>query len=216
MLALIILAMLSPLVIKLKGKKKTTIFVFCTFLLWWILREMRCIPTLSVSKDWWWYGNLIGYLPAYFFGALVGLNYSDLIIQEKYNIKNSTFIGIIMMIVAMSLVLARKMINIVFLIYILEVVAIWLILNGKLFNKKPSKFLNSSFYIYAMHQPILIPIVNKIIVIALRNVTITGYQFVLVKLLGMTIIAIISYLVYLLVQRFCPKKIKFIFTGGRD
>ena len=66
-----------------------------------------------------------------------------------------------------------------------------------------------------MHQPILIPIISRITKLIIRNSTIMGYQFILIKLIGVLIIFTISWLVYIITKKILPQKLFFALSGGR-
>ena len=68
---------------------------------------------------------------------------------------------------------------------------------------------------YAMHQPILIPIVSRITKTIIKNSTILGYQFILIKILDIAIIFTILWLIFIILKKILKKRIFFALSGGR-
>lgn len=216
-LALLIFMLPSPLIIKFKNKKISSIIVLVLTLILIELREFGYISTFIKIDDWWWHGNMLGYIPAYAIGAYLGLNHSETITKEKYNTKMMTIIGMIMIITSILLIkYAKVYANSQFYLYIILTVGLWITLKSNIFRKKTPKFMACSFFMYAMHQPILIPIVSRTTKIVIKNSTILGYQFIIIKLTSVLIILIISWLTYILLKKLLPQKLFSILSGGRE
>ncbi len=215
-LALLILMLPAPLIVKLKNKKIPSIITLLSILTLIELREFGYINTLINIKDWWWHGNMLGYIPAYAIGAYIGLNHSEKIIQEKYNTKIVSIVGFITVIISILLLkYAKVYANSQFYIYILFTIGMWLTIKSDIFRKKVPKYMGCAFFMYAMHQPILIPIVSRITKTIIKNSTILGYQFILIKILDIAIIFTISWVIFIILKKILPKRIFFALSGGR-
>lgn len=216
-LALLIFIMPSPLIVKLKNKKKLSIIALLIILAIVELREFNYIGTIIRIDDWWWHGNMLGYIPAYAIGTFIGLNYSETIIQERYNTKIMSIIGMIIIVISIVLIKYLKIYaNSQFYIYIIFAIGLWIAVSSKVFVKRTPTFLSCSFFIYAMHQPILIPIVSKITKIIIGNTTIYGYQFIIIRLINVLIIFIISWIIHNVLKKYLPQKIYLALSGGRE
>ena len=215
MLALLIFMLLSPILIKLKNKRMLSCVVYGIVLLWHILTAYRFIPSLNVLSDWWWFGNMIGYLPAYLLGSILALNCGDKILSEKYNTKVFRVCAIVILVCILSFTFTTKLFNnIANIAFIIEVVCIWLIIPSSIFKSKPKQYVKTSFIIYAMHQPILLPIVNKIVLMVIGNVSLSGYQFIVTKFVVLLLIVLITWAIQFVIQKL-PKNVNLLFTGGR-
>lgn len=216
-LALLIFMLPAPLIVKLKNKKLLSIISLLFVLIIVELREFGYISTLIKIDDWWWHGNMLGYIPAYAIGTYLGLTYSEAIIQEKYNNRITSIIGIIMMIVSIVLIKHAKVYaNSQFYLFIMLTIGLWLSLKSNIFKREIPKIMACSFFMYALHQPILIPLVSRITKIIIRNSTILGYQFILIKIISVFAIFIISWLIFITLKNVLPQKIFFTLSGGRE
>lgn len=216
-LALLIFMIPSPLTIKLKNKKIPSLIVLLAILIIVELREFGYINTFFKLDDWWWHSNMLGYIPAYAIGAFFGLNYSEKIIQEKYNTKHACIFGIIALIISILLIkYGKAYANSKFYLYIILTIGLWFIAKSDLFKKKTPRFMKGTFFMYAMHQPILIPIISKITRIIIKNTNILGYQFILIRVIDVFLILIISWMTSIILKKILPKKLYFALSGGRE
>ncbi len=216
LLALLLLMIPAPLIIKLKNKPiKSTIFFLISMAIIYMYNH-GVIPNLIDTANWEWYTYMSYYFSAYVVGVYLGLIFSDKVSNENYNIKFSIVVAILLLILIIVNLLIKTNVILSNLnyIYILSIMIIWLILPSCIFKKRLNIF-NSSFFIYVTHMPISILIINKLTKIILNGATICGYQMVLIKLIQVTIIAIISHFIVLLAKKFLPEKVNSIIFGGR-
>ncbi len=209
MFALLILMLPSPLIVNLKNRKKLS--TLCLLISFFLLLKYQ-VPTI-ISENWWWYKDMVYYLPAYLIGIWLALNFSDKIINEHYNKKICSFVsGFVLICIILLLIFAFKTIKLyAYYIYALEFIMIWLLLPCELFNDNFSIY-KSSFVIYVIHQPILIVIFDKIFVSLIGNNYIYGYEMLSIKLAQILLIIGLCYLFRLLIKKFLPEKmVKIIF-----
>ena len=104
LLALLLLQLLSPIILIIKKHKKTTILFLSFISLYLILRRFGIVPTFLVFDRWWWYENVLTYTPVYLLGCYIGMYHKNIIIEEEYNSKIYTIIGVILLFVSFILV----------------------------------------------------------------------------------------------------------------
>lgn len=210
-LALLILMCVSPLTIKLKNKKLVSFVLFFCIVIFVYSINSNFVFQKFEMKRWWWYSNMCGYLPAYLVGAYFGLNFSDKILFEMYDKRKVFALGLILIVISTFL----NQINInIYYIHILEFIAVWLILDSNLF-KKTYKIFNASFFIYASHQPVLIPLFKNLHHLIIGNHVIYDYQLILLKLISSAIMVLLVYFMLIILKKILPKKIYSMLSGGR-
>ena len=97
----------------------------------------------------------------------------------------------------------------------MELVGIWFILKPRLCEKDIKDFFKSNFYIYALHNPILIPITNLVIFRFLSKITVfCGIGVVITKIVQLIIIVILSSVARFIVIKTIPKLDEYL-VGGR-
>lgn len=214
-LGLFILQLFAPLVISIKKNKFLVLTIFSIITIYIFLRTIGVIPHLLTFKDWWWYNNLIYYIPAYLVGTYIGIYHSDLLLNKGYNEKKYTYIGILLLIISL---IAWNFLNIKALLIIycfIELIGIWFILKPRFCEKEIKDFFKSNFYIFSLHNPILIPITNLVIVRYLSKiVTLCGMSALIVKIIQLITIVLISSVARFIVIKTVPKIDEYL-AGGR-
>lgn len=168
-LALLLLMIPSPLIIKLKNKKMLSTICLLCMLVWLYLRSFGIIKPLFEFSEWWWYGNMISYLQSYIIGVYLGLNFSSYIANP---IKQNKYIKILCGILILPLVmLSVKVTNFAFkqLFYIGIIVCLWYLFDFKYLKHQKESHGNISFFLFAIHQPILIPKINRLFSLMFKN-----------------------------------------------
>lgn len=163
LLALSILMMFSPLIIKLKSNKNLTIIVFSlSIILAYSLNrfENSIIIYDTIVEEIWYVRNIFSYLPLYLIGAFTGMYYSKAILQETYNTKKAKIISLLIFIPAFFMLFVDVAHSISL---ILVGTSFWFIFDSNLFKNKPLKAFNVSFLIYVMHVPFLIKLSTNIL-----------------------------------------------------
>lgn len=216
-LGLLILQLFAPIVIALKKKKKTITILFSITTIYILLRSLNIIPTFLLFENWWWYNNLIFYTPVYLLGAYIGMYYPNILLKEEYSKNKYTYIGILLLLfVFLSWNFLIQDIDFLYLIYsIIDLIGIWFILKPKLCNKQIPDFLNCGFFIFALHNPILIPKTSEIIKLLLDNKTIFGIEVILIKFVQIFVIVIISALIRKISSKIFSNEFNYYLTGGR-
>lgn len=157
MIALFILMLFAPLVIKLKNHKKFSIvFMFVVI----VLSQLPIYDFLT-SKIWY-LGNTLSYFPLYVIGAFMGMHYSDKIFKQDYNVKKFRLISFAVMALCLLLYFTIKHFLVIKLIVVFAPISLWFILDAKIFNKKILFPFKVSFFMYVMHAPFLISIAYKV------------------------------------------------------
>ena len=216
-LGLLILQLFAPIVITIKKRKKLTTTLFITVITYISLRSLNVIPKLLVFEKWWWYNNLIFYTPVYMIGAYIGMYYPDILLQKEYNSKKYTYIGTLLLLLVFLLWnFLLPDIYFTYIIYsIIDVIGIWFILKPRFCSKNIPDFLNCGFYIYALHNPVLIPITGKIIGILLNNRSIFSIEVILIKIIQISIIVIVSAIIKKIASKIFSEEFNYYLTGGR-
>lgn len=211
-LALLLLMLPCPLIVFLhKKNKKISYLMLLVFAVVAIIR-LRVSSSWKWPENWWWYGNMVGFVPAYMLGAYIGLAHSDKVAKELYDTKKSKLIGGALFVCAVLLWVFGSW-KYGHYYAVLEIAGLWLLLDSDLFKTKQS-FMASAFICFAIHSQILIPLVEKHMLSECG--IITGVrQLILFKIVEVFIIALIAYDVQIILKKILPPKIYALFTGGR-
>ena len=217
LLALLLLQLISPLLIYLKKHKKVIITLFSFISIYIILRKLNYIPTFLVFDRWWWYENVLTYMPAYLLGVYLGMYHSNLLTEKDYTSKNYTIIGIVLLIIAFLLWHYYLNVSGVFTTFysLIEIVGIWFVLKPSICKRAMPEVINCTFYIYALHNPVLVPLTQKVINFFLRNSFVCGFGMIIIKLMQIIAIVLISSIVKFIIVKFLPKNVDSYLTGGR-
>ena len=209
-LGILILQLFAPFVILMKKNKKLLTLIFGILILYVNLRHFGLIPELLTFNEWWWYENLIVYSPVYLIGAYIGLYYPNIVIKKEYKSKKYTYITIIIFLISFFFWYYSLMQK-----YDVELIGIWFILKPNLFKKNIPKILNCNFYIFALHNPILIPKTRELLKLILQNHTVFGLEVVLIKIIQIIVVVLASIIIKFLVRQIFSEKINYYLTGGR-
>ena len=214
-LGLFILQLFAPIILLIKKNKLVTTGIFSLIIVYVFLRTVGVIPNLLSFPNWWWYNNLIYYVPAYLIGVYMGMYHSDLLLIKEYNEKKYTYIGIGLLIISIVFWTYYNIKALRIIYCFMELIGIWFIFKPKFCEKDIKEFFKSNFYIFSLHNPVLIPITNMIIVRYLSKiVTLCGITTVITKLIQIAIIVLISCIIRLLTVKIIPKLDEYL-TGGR-
>lgn len=214
-LGILMLQLLSPIIFYIKKNKLVTSIIFILITVYVFLRTFGVIPQLLTFENWWWYNNLISYIPIYLIGAYVGIYYNDLLLIKEYDERRYTYIGIILLIISLTLWKYVNIKGLLMVYFFIEIIAIWFILKPKFCEKEIREFFKSNFYIFALHNPILIPITNSIMFkYIFKGITLIGTVTVIVKIVQLCIIILISCSIRFIIVKLIPKLDKYL-TGGR-
>ena len=213
--ALLILSAISPLILNLKK-----LSLNCVLLIFVVIVVASSIFCLAYNKKLcfeglYWLERVVRYLPAYFSGILLAW-YGDKITKESYK-KNIvelvarmfTIFGILIILVFNS---SEENI-LTYCILRLLPVSVWFSFHCES-NEKINNFpIKISFILYAIHD-MIVRIIGWGGYKVLNTDSITGYQFILFRVVSLLIIYCIALCVAYVVKRFIPK-LYVIMTGGR-
>ena len=201
---------------RFKNHKKLISSVLVITIVYIFLRNFGVVPRFLEFKNWWWYNNLISYAPAYILGAYIGLYYPNIILNKEYCEKKYTYIGIFLVFISLVLCYftSQWKINLVIIYTFIELVGLWFIFKPKIFSKNIPEFFRCNFYIFALHNPILIPITQFFIRLFFQNVTFCGIGVIVVKIIQIIIIVLICAIIRFIIRKLSPFIDKCL-TGGR-
>lgn len=216
-LGLLILQLFAPLVVLLKKKRTLLTLLFLMIIIYISLRNLGVIPKFLEFENWWWYNNLIFYMPVYIIGAYIGMYYPDILLKKEYDDKRYTYIGVLLIILVFIFWnYLIPDIEYLYIIYsIISIIGLWFILKPKLCSKKIPDFLDCGFYIYVLHNPVLIPITSKIIELILGDCVVICVEALLIKIIQICIIVIICAVGRKISSKIFPEKFYYYLTGGR-
>ncbi len=217
-LALLILQLFSPLVVSLKNNKKMLTIIFVGLIIYIYLRYFEIIPHILSFKNWWWYDNMIMYTPIYLIGSYIGIYYPHILLENEYNSKKDTYIGIILLVLSFIgwHYFVINPYNLSTIYALIELIGIWLLLKSFWFKKDIPKILNCNFYIFALHNPVLIPRTRELIVGILKNGTVSGLEVIYIKINQIIAIVLICVIIKLLANQIFSSKVNYYLTGGRQ
>lgn len=215
-LGILILQLFAPIIVALKKRRKIIIILFTTIIIYISLRTLNIVPHLLAFESWWWYNNLIFYIPTYIIGAYIGMYHPNILLTKEYNSKKYTYIGILLLLLVFLLWNFIPANSVLAIIYsIIDIIGLWFILKPRFCSKEISDFLDCGFYMYALHNPVVIPITKKIIEILLNNKTICGIELVLIKIIQMCMVVIISGIIKKISSKVFSTEVNYYLTGGR-
>lgn len=163
MFALMLITLLSPVLLKLKDNRVIATVLFAIIICASsVFRHTIALDVLGNLRFGTYLYRLIGYFPMYFLGAYVGMYHDEKVLEEKYNYKVISILAIVIACVCAVLfwhlgdegiipVIAQR----------IQAICLWLMIPSLFFKWKPAMPFKTSLYIYAMHQPILIPLTNS-------------------------------------------------------
>lgn len=216
-LGLLILQLFAPLVVLMKKKKKLITVLFSVIIIYISLRSLDIVPKLLSFEKWWWYNNLIFYTPVYILGSYIGMYCPDILLKREYDKKRYTYIGILLMILVFIfwnyLVTDIYFLNMIY--SIIDIIGLWFILKPRACSRKIPEFLNCGFYIYALHNPVLIPITSKIIELILGNSVVFSFEALFIKIIQICMIVIICAVARKISSLIFSEKFYYYLTGGR-
>lgn len=224
LMAIFLLLLLSPLVIKIKNNKKLVIVIFSTIILFLYLRNCGLIPYFYKAGDWWWYWNTLGYLPYYLIGSFAGLYFKDFITNTTYK-KSVHILSFIFLVVCIGVNVLVSLCSekFVFLRYfsflnnILLIILFWFAIPQKMFKTNLSCITRYSFFMYVMHVPVLVPLSYHITKLIFTYQLSHLYQFILLWFLSISLMFIFAFVIVNLLELLfvkCPR-LFMLLSGNR-
>lgn len=213
LLALLLLACLSPAVLLLKKNRTVCIAVVAVV-------YAACVTvTALVSPVGYaaWFLRLLGYLPLYLVGAAFGMHGTEAVVAESYQ-RKPVFITAAVLAVAALLYFVFFAFDIAPLntvIFHSMAVLCWIALPSSVFEGKRVCFpLTVSYFVYAMHS-VLIWLLNWAFAIKiLRPLELPLGVNAVIQIALIGILYLICLGVAFLLKKILPEKIYRIFAGG--
>lgn len=215
--ALLIFMVPAPLIVKLK-KHKWVLYIaeVISLALSVCVSGLRMFPGLKELEYYWLIWELASYLPIYLMGAIAGLFYSDVIIQKKYNKKWVSVIAGILYLLSVAYICIRDLQGLdSWILLRIQPILVWLILDSSLLKKEWKNPIKISFFIYAIHQPILLPILDKLYFGFLTQFPWRPYCIMAFRLLGTALIYVMVLVIASISKHILPKKLYAALSGGR-
>ena len=213
-LALLSFLLLYPIFVLTRKNKIISSFVFLTPMLYLMIKKFFSIPDLFVLEGCTWYSKMIFYMPVYLLGGYIGLNF-PVIIDTDYNDKKYIYIGCSLILISFLLFSICFDRSFYVLFSVIFLVGIWLLLDADIFARKLPLYFNSAFFIYVLHQPLLIPLIHAVlkgtIPIGVTNAIIT----IIVEIITLFFVVMASYFVREFLKLILPKKGFDLLSGGR-
>lgn len=213
LIALLIFLIISPVVVKLRENIKLMTGIFISVEIYLLLKITGILEPFSNFETWWWYDNMFWYLTIYLFGAYIGVMWPNIL--KHHAINKHRVAGTILIIT--SLIMWHFYDNkISFIVYsLIAILGSWMIINYN-YEVKDRSLFRSSFFIYALHQPIFLPLVSKVTRYIMAGTKISGFEMVLILLIQSVLVIILSIISYQ-ICKILPggKKIINLLEGGR-
>lgn len=215
MLVIGLLAIFCPIFIKIFKHKKTSICLYIVLcLLCFYFTCYNLDPILNCCTYGWYIERIVRYLPNYFIGALIGNFCPSLLDKDnKFLIYSSRLLFVLCFIILGS---GYKQDSLFWCINRILPLLMWFTVSSssKLLKLSSSNLFKSSFMIYALHGFILYKIDPIIFNTPILINNLSTYTVTAIRLSKLIIIVLISYLLYIILYRLCPKLLKLL-TGGR-
>jgi surface polysaccharide O-acyltransferase-like enzyme len=211
LLALILMQLIAPIFIVTKNKTVNKIIIFL-LAIFFTLRNMGFIPVLVNPGEWWWYNNMLYYAPIYLIGTYLGMYHSDIVTKYEPTKKMAIF-GIISVVVLAAI--GYKYRSMLYILILPMLVSIWIASFVVKRHGNIPNWLDSNFYIYALHQPLIIPLVDWITEKLMYGIKIPGFVWIGMRIIQVCIVVVICCLIRIFVKRFFGKKTDNLLTGGR-
>ncbi len=211
---LLLIAIYPPL--SLIAKNKTISFlVFSILILYFSIIKYFEIPYIVEAKDWWWYDNMLFYIPIYLLGGFIGLNYPYIVLEKEYNKNRYIFIGAFLVILSILLFYLFQIRKFYVIFSTICLIGFWFLFKNTLFIKKQPKIFDAEFFIFILHQPIMLPIIRIIIQKVLPISAMNGFEMIIIKLITLTLVVVFSYLLRWGLVKILPRKVFNLLSGGR-
>lgn len=216
LLASYFLALISPLIVKFKHKRKLITFSFCSIIIYIYLMSIGKIQHLFDYEDWWWYPNAISYIPYYLVGVYASLYFKDFVFKTNYKK--------IVHIISFECFLASIIFYLTAISYlklpfgILCIVSLWFAIPNNFF-KSNFKFLTQhTFFIYVLHRHSLNYLIFKFLKFFYKTLHLTKfYEFVILYIISLPLQILLCILIVTILKLIFIKqpKIFMILSGNR-
>ena len=217
MLVVLVFSLFAPIFIWIKDSKGMTTILMCGLFIASTVVFFLVMPNRMESIWFGWYWNrLIGYLPVYLIGCYVGMYFDAYIFEERYQKNLFAIIGLV--VVLGSIIVFwdfgdEGVIPIV--MQRVQAIALWFMLPGDLFKWKPALPFKTSVIIYAMHQPILIPLTNSWVTSAWMNGAYTLAGHIFISFAAVVVLYLLCLVMIYAMKLILNEKIFAALSGGR-
>ncbi len=203
--AVFVLALLSPIMLLLFKNKYIGIISMITVPLISYALLASSSDIVSSFVNYGYIKSIIGYLPAYYFGAFCGYYYNKM---DKRNMFGCCLIAVLVMLFMNNILSGLFTKTIISLLPMALITLIPI-------NENKEKVFHTTFLIYCIHKTIQILIRNKLFDTILKYVNSIFIANIIYMLLTLTVVILVAYLIYKVLNRFAPKVLALL-TGGRS
>ena len=214
-MALLIYMLPAYFIVRIKNKLAITI-ILATIISYWTVRYLGLVPPLITYSNWWWYENMIQYAPTYCLGAYLAIVFPNIITKPKTNIFIDLLLGAFIIKCTLYLWNYHAQLLPAPIFGLLIMAGMWVGLNHQLFVFKPLKLFSCAFYIYALHNPVLIPCFDELVMPLINPYGPFGIHTVeLLKGFEICLIVIAAWLIKAIIDFLLPERMAKMFTGSR-
>ncbi|MBQ8688903.1 MAG: acyltransferase family protein [Clostridia bacterium] len=213
LLALLVLAALSPIILLLKKHRAIGIAVLAVVFVGCLIFTSR----VSLGGYGFWITRLVGYIPLYMLGAVLGMYCGGAVAHEKYH---TGTLGIVAAVIFVAGVVyftffPQKISPLNTVFYYAMAVTSWLAVPSGAFERFRVRFpVTVSYFVYSMHA-LLILILNWLVTRKLLvSVDLPIAVDIIIHLALVGVLYLICLGVAYLAKRILPERVYRIFAGG--
>ena len=215
LLSILVLLLIYPLLALANKNKILSYSVFFILTAYLVIVKYFDLPYLFSFKECWWFENMLFYMPVYLLGGFIALNFPDIILKKEYNNIFYTLIGILLVIASLLCFYLFKTRKLYALISMTGLCGMWFIVRNTLFSKEVPRIFDAEFFVFILHQQILLPVVRAVIIKILPITTMNGIEMIAIKLVTLIFVVLAAFLIRWVMEKLLPKKIFNLFSGGR-
>ncbi len=215
--ALLLLMLPAPLLIHLKKRPAISMILLAAiFAASVAVSALKLFPTLNNWEYFWWLERFIRYCPSYFAGAFAGIHCAPFLLQEKYP-KNAVCIIASVLFLTSALYICLTGIDGfgAWLTLRIQPILLWFAVDSRLMFKKPGFPLQISFFIYATHQTIIIPLLDARLLPYVSQFTYSPYGIIGIRLGGVLLVYLAVLLAAVLMKYLLHPKFFSALSGNR-
>ncbi len=219
MFAVFVLCIFAPFMIKLKNKKKLSIMILSII-------TISCYLLCNVYNDiiynsfqyGWYLLRLISYLPSYFLGAFIGLNFDYVLCKNISKKVNYLCLFAFILTIITSPYIKECNSYVLWIIYRLQPILLWYSIPCDLilFSNNLPKIFESTFMLYALHRALIVILTYDIYIPYIEPLPRpTTISMLLIRLLFVVSVVFMARCIHIMLQKISPN-ITSLITGGRS
>lgn len=212
LLVVFVLALFSPFFLKILKNRKLSKKIYILLVVGSFCCTVYFADLVYKIPYGFYFERIIRYMPNYFFGALIGMNFFMNIGKEEG--KSNVIAKILFVITLVIIGWGNIDTALKWWIQRIQPISLWFVTSSKseIYKKELAGVCGSFFIIYVMHG-LELEVLNAMIS-RLLTLSFFGCGIIITRILLMIIVVVWSYGIWKLLNRFAPKSLK-ILTGGR-